>query len=196
MGDSSAHDPCLALRAERMLPSSRSALTDRSSQAHPTTSGGWHAVPASWEDREIIWLLRHGDAEDSAGDDASRRLTGKGEGQALAAGRALAELGVEVDRCLTSPKVRAADTARIACEELGISYEETEALAGGDFDPHELAAGFDTVLLVGHEPDFSRAVQLTTGARIELKKGGLAAVDGSVLSALLRPPQIRRIAGV
>ena len=144
----------------------------------------------------MIWLLRHGDAEDSAGDDASRALTAKGERQSLAAGRALAELGVEVDRCLTSPKRRAAQTARIACEPLGISYEETEALSGGDFDPQELAAGFDTVLLVGHEPDFSRAVQLATGARVEMKKGGLAAIDGSVLSSLLRPAQLRRIAGI
>ena len=144
----------------------------------------------------MIWLLRHGDAEDSADDDASRRLTSKGERQALAAGRALAELGVEFDRCLTSPKVRAADTARIACEQLGISYEETEALSGGDFDPDELAAGFDTVLLVGHEPDFSRAVQVATAARVDFKKGGLAAVDGSVLKSLLRPGQIRKIAKI
>jgi phosphohistidine phosphatase len=144
----------------------------------------------------MIWLLRHGDAEDSTGDDASRRLTAKGERQALAAGRALAELGVEVDRCLTSPKVRAAGTARIACEPLGIDYEEAEALRGGDFDPRELAAGSETVLLVGHEPDFSRAVMLATGARVQLKKGGLAAIDGSILSSLLRPGQIRRIAGV
>jgi phosphohistidine phosphatase len=144
----------------------------------------------------VIWLLRHGDAEDSADDDASRRLTAKGERQALAAGRALAELGVEVEVCLASPKVRAVETARIACEPLGIGYEETEALQGGDFDPHELSAGYEAVLLVGHEPDFSRAVQLATGARVELKKGGLAAIDGSILSSLLRPPQLRRIAGV
>jgi hypothetical protein len=50
--------------------------------------------------------------------------------------------------------------------------------------------------LVGHEPDFSRAVQLATGARAELKKGGMAAIDGSVLHSLLRPGQVRRIAGL
>jgi phosphohistidine phosphatase len=144
----------------------------------------------------VIWLLRHGDAEHSAEDDASRRLTGKGERQAEAAGRALKALGAEIDACLTSPKVRAADTARIAAEELGIEVEETEALSGGDFDPSELAAGYDTVLLVGHEPDFSRAVQLATGARVELKKGGIAGVDGSVLHSLLRPGQVKRIAGL
>jgi phosphohistidine phosphatase len=142
----------------------------------------------------VIWLLRHGDAEDSAVDDASRRLTAKGERQARAAGRALAELGVEIDHCLTSPKVRAADTARIAAEELGIEVEETEALSGGDFDVAEI--GYDGVLLVGHEPDFSRAIQLATGARVELKKGGIAAIDGSVLHSLLRAGQVRRIAGL
>jgi phosphohistidine phosphatase len=143
----------------------------------------------------VIWLLRHGDAEDTAVDDASRRLTPKGERQALAAGRAMAELGVDVDRCLTSPKVRAADTARIAAEELGIEVEEAEALSGGDFDATELAAD-DDVLLVGHEPDFSRAVQRATGARVELKKGGIAAIEGSVLHSLLRPGQVRRVAGL
>lgn len=144
----------------------------------------------------MIWLLRHGDAEDSAADDASRRLTSKGERQARAAGRALAELGVEIDRCLTSPKLRALDTARIACTELGIDYDVSEALSGGDFDPAELAAGSGCVLLVGHEPDFSRALQLATGGGVEMKKGGLAAIDGSILSSLLRPAQIRRIAGM
>ena len=108
----------------------------------------------------MIWLLRHGDAEDAAADDASRPLTAKGERQARAAGAALAALGVEIDACLTSPKVRALETARIACEPLGIEPEVREALRGGDFDPAELAAGPRDVLLVGHEPDFSRAIQL------------------------------------
>lgn len=142
----------------------------------------------------MIWLLRHGDAEDTAADDASRPLSKKGRRQSRAAGGALAALGVEVDACLTSPKLRAAETARIACEQLGVEVEFSDSLRGGDFDPGELAAGRGEVLLVGHEPDFSRAVQLATGARIEMKKGGLAAVDGSVLAALLRPAQLRLLA--
>jgi phosphohistidine phosphatase len=144
----------------------------------------------------LIWLLRHGDAEDATSDDASRRLTEAGEQQAKVAGLALAALGVRLDACLTSPKLRARDTARIATEALGVEVTEAEALRGGDFDPAELAAGFDDVLLVGHEPDFSRAVQATTGARVEIKKGGLAAIEGSVLLSLLRPDQVRRIAGM
>jgi phosphohistidine phosphatase len=142
----------------------------------------------------VIWLLRHGDAERETDDDAARRLTRKGERQAEAAGRTLAALGASVDACLTSPKVRARDTARIACAELGAEVEETEALAGGDFDPHELAAGHENVLLVGHEPDFSRAIHGATGSRVDLKKGGLAAIDDDVLVTLLRPAQLRAIA--
>jgi phosphohistidine phosphatase len=141
----------------------------------------------------LIWLLRHGDAEDHAGDDASRPLTAKGERQAAAAGAALAALDLGIEACLTSPKIRALDTARIACEELGLEPEISEALRGGDFDPAELAAGRGTVLLVGHEPDFSRATQLATGARIEMKKGGIVGIDGSTLTTVLRPGQIRRI---
>jgi phosphohistidine phosphatase len=143
----------------------------------------------------VIWLLRHGDAEDDAEDDAARRLTPKGERQARQAGLALARLDVTVDACLTSPKERAAATARHACESLSIEPEVVEALRGGDFDPAELAAGRGTVLLVGHEPDFSRAVQRATGARIDLKKGGLAVIDDGALVTLLRPAQIRAIAG-
>ena len=137
----------------------------------------------------MIWLLRHGEAEDAASDDASRRLTAKGERQSRAAGSALAALRVELDACLSSPKARALETARIACAELGLEAEPTDALRGGDFDPAELASGRREVLLVGHEPDLSRAVQLATGARVELKKGGLAGIDEGSLVTLLRPAQ-------
>ena len=142
----------------------------------------------------MIWLLRHGAAEEDSPDDASRRLTEKGERQARAAGAALAKLEASIDVCLTSPKVRSRDTARIAAEELGVEVEETEALRGGDFDLGELTAGRGGVLLVGHEPDFSRAVQLATGARVDLKKGGLAVIDGGTLVSLLRPAELRAIA--
>jgi phosphohistidine phosphatase len=146
----------------------------------------------------VIWLLRHGDAEDKADDDASRRLTEEGERQARAAGGALATLGADIGACLTSPKLRARDFARIACAELGVEVVETEALSGGDFEPVELeaAAGTDRdVLLVGHEPDFSRAIQAGTGGRVQLKKGGLVAIDEGTLVAVLRPAHLRAIAG-
>lgn len=142
----------------------------------------------------MIWLLRHGEAEPASADDASRRLTEKGERQSRAAGEALAALGVELDCCISSPKVRALDTARLACEPLGVEVEISDALRGGDFDPLALAAGRGEVMLVGHEPDFSRAIQLTTGGRVEMKKGGLAAIDDGTLARLLRPADVKRIA--
>jgi phosphohistidine phosphatase len=142
----------------------------------------------------VIYLLRHGDAEDGNGDDSARRLTEKGKRQAVAAGRALASTGAEIEACLTSPKVRAADTARLACEALEIEPEETPQLSGGDFDPLGLAASRGEVLLVGHEPDLSAAVGRLTGAKAKLKKGGLAIVDGNRLVALLRPDDLRAIA--
>jgi len=143
----------------------------------------------------VIWLLRHGDAEDSAQDDASRKLTEKGRRQAETAGRALAALGVELDACLTSPKVRARDTAEVACRELGVEAEETDALRGGEFEIADVAAGRGEVLLVGHEPDFSRAIGDATGGRVKLKKGGVAALEDGELRLLLSPAAIERIAG-
>jgi phosphohistidine phosphatase len=145
----------------------------------------------------MIWLLRHGDAEDSspAGDDASRELTDKGRRQSTAAGSALSALGVRLDACLASPKIRAMETARLACDPLAIQVEADERLAGGDFDPLDLAAGRGEVMLVGHEPDFSRAIAAITGANVKLKKGGLAAIEDGQLQALLRPADLKRIAG-
>lgn len=142
----------------------------------------------------MIWLLRHGDAADGS-PDAERPLTEKGEEQARAAGRALKTLGVKPAACLTSPKVRAADTARLACGELGIEPQLEPKLAGGPFDPEALAAGLgDEVLLVGHDPDFSMAVHGLTGAQVRMKKGGLAAVEKGELKVLLRPVEIRAMA--
>jgi phosphohistidine phosphatase len=144
----------------------------------------------------VIWLLRHGDAEDGEGKaDAERELTEKGEQQSTNAGRALQKLGVDLDVCLTSPKVRAKRTAELACEVLGVQVETDDRLAGGDFDPLELAAGRGEVILVGHEPDFSSAIALVTGSRVKLKKGGVAALDDHVLHVLLRPKDLRAIAG-
>src|SRR4029453_12881585 len=101
----------------------------------------------------MIWLLRHGDAEAGEGKpDAERDLTEKGERQPTAAGQALKALGAELDVCLTSPKARARRTAELACEALGTPIEEDDRLAGGDFDPLDLAAGRGGAVLVGDQP--------------------------------------------
>jgi phosphohistidine phosphatase len=142
----------------------------------------------------MIYLLRHGDAEDGDGDDAARRLTPKGKRQAQAAGQALAALGAEIDACLASPRVRAMETARLACRPSGIEPEATTELRGGAFDASALVAGRGDVLVVGHEPDLSNAVARLTGARAKMRKGGLAIVDGSALMALLGPAELTAIA--
>ena len=142
----------------------------------------------------MIWLLRHGDAADGS-PDAERPLTEKGEEQARAAGAALKALGVKIDACLTSPKVRAADTARIACEQLGDVEPQLEPrLSGGPFDAEALTAGLgDEVLLVGHDPDFSAAVHDLTGAQVRLRKGGLAGLERGELILLMRPRVLKKI---
>jgi phosphohistidine phosphatase len=142
----------------------------------------------------MIYLLRHGDAEKRNGNDAARGLTEKGERQARAAGTALARMGAEIDACLTSPKVRAFETARLAGEALGIEPEAAEELCGGPFDSLRLTAGRGDVLLVGHEPDFSEEVARLTGANVKMRKGGLAIIDGSTLQAHLRPADLKLIA--
>jgi phosphohistidine phosphatase len=142
----------------------------------------------------MIWLLRHGDAAEGS-PDAERPLTEKGREQSRAAGAALKAIGVELDACLTSPKVRAAETARLACEQLGDVEPQLEPkLAGGPFDAEALAAGLgDDVLLVGHDPDFSSAVHSLTGAQVRMKKGGLAGVDRGELIVLMRPRDLKQL---
>jgi phosphohistidine phosphatase len=152
-----------------------------------------------------LWLLRHGEAEPhEAREDAGRRLTARGERQAEAAGAALARLGIEFEAALTSPRVRAADTAKLACQELGCEPAVHEALSSG-WDREDALAimkGFGDdarVLVVGHEPDFSQVVHDLTGGRIDLKKGGIAAVrlssSAGELAVLLRPREIETLAG-
>jgi phosphohistidine phosphatase len=150
-----------------------------------------------------LWFLRHGEAEPhGARPDHERRLTPRGEEQSRSAGRALAALGLNFQLVVTSPRVRALDTARLACEVLGVEPIVDEALSSGfDLDATlELAAaaGEDKrVLFVGHNPDFVEIVGDLTGATIELKKGGIAAVRRNGhrgdLIVVLRPREIDRI---
>jgi phosphohistidine phosphatase len=149
-----------------------------------------------------LWLLRHGEAvpHDSKPDD-ERELTPKGRRQAELAGVALARLGLEFAACYASPKVRAIETAQLACRSLNVEPTEARSIAG-QFDRHEaeeLLLGHpddDRVLVVGHEPSFSQLVYDFTGGRVDFKKGGVAALRTSgELVVLLRPRELEAIAG-
>jgi phosphohistidine phosphatase len=151
-----------------------------------------------------LWLLRHGDAEPGDGrPDEERRLTERGERQAAAAGAALTAIGVEFAAVLTSPRVRALQTAQLACRRLGLEPVEHPPLSGGFGRDEALAllegqAADARVLVVGHEPDFSQTVHDLTGGRIDLKKGGLAAAaveaGGAELLLLMRPRELVALA--
>jgi phosphohistidine phosphatase len=155
-----------------------------------------------------LWTLRHADAEPhGTRQDSERRLTQRGERQARLAGVALARMGVEFEALLSSPKERALRTATVAAQTWRVQQrnrlEVHPPLAGG-FDAQQALAALaglsadGRLLVVGHEPDLSTVVAQLTGARIDLKKGGLAVVkiDGpsGELLALLRPSELALIA--
>jgi phosphohistidine phosphatase len=151
-----------------------------------------------------LWLLRHGEAvpHDSK-PDYDRELTPRGERQSRDAGAALAALGLEFAACYTSPKVRARQTAELACERLNVEPEEADSL-GGDFDHRaalELFHAHDAdalVLAVGHEPSFSQVVHDLTGGRVDFKKGGIAGLrvarGSGELLVLMRPREVEALA--
>jgi phosphohistidine phosphatase len=151
-----------------------------------------------------LWMLRHGEAvPHESKPDADRELTPRGRRQADAAGAALAALGEEFAACYTSPKVRARETAQLACAHLNIDPVEDAALVNGfsRLDALALLEAHDAdakVLIVGHEPSFSQVVYDFTGARVDFKKGGIAALHGSRTSGqlivLARPKELETLA--
>jgi phosphohistidine phosphatase len=150
----------------------------------------------------LLWMLRHGEAvPHGSKPDDERELTPKGRAQSEAAGRALAALNEEFDACYASPKVRAWETAELACQSLGIDPTREDSLADA-FSRVDALALLEAhpdgkVLVVGHEPAFSQVVYDFTGARVDFKKGGLAAVNprrtAGELLVLLRPREIEAI---
>jgi phosphohistidine phosphatase len=133
-----------------------------------------------------LLVLRHGIAgsrEEWDGPDAERPLTDKGRSHSRDAARGLARMGVKPDVILTSPYLRAAETARLTGAALKAPVEEASEL-----EPGNLLQGFlvlvqrhaeaASLMLVGHEPDLSaligRLISGATPARVELKKGACA----------------------
>ena len=142
----------------------------------------------------MLWLLQHAEAADGTPDD-ERPLTERGIMQAQDAGQALAALGVTIEVCLSSPKLRAVQTAQHACAPLGVDVTIESRLGGEPFDASELVAGLGETLLVGHDPSFSLTLHDLTGAQARMKKGGLAGISKGELCVLMRPAELSAIAG-
>lgn len=170
-----------------------------------------------------LYLLRHGDAVDRETGgyerDEDRPLTEKGRAEARRAAVALANLGIEVDLLLTSPLLRAFQTATLAAERLRPRRgpERSAALAPGGRPEETLgalrsfeggSAGSDAlrrVILVGHMPDLGDLVGWLVWGRddvtVALRTGGLCRVDlperpsagRGELRWLLPPALLRRL---
>lgn len=150
-------------------------------------------------------ILRHGKAEDSSMDgDFSRALVEKGREQARRAAKLLKSAGVLPDIVLTSPLLRARQTADEFCTAAGIPGAVIQGwLACGmapDAAIRELVAfrDFKRVAIVGHEPDFSHLIEWILGTvdrSIEMKKGAIACLRIALPSrhgslAYLIPPKL------
>jgi phosphohistidine phosphatase len=153
-----------------------------------------------------LFLLRHahaGDPERWSGDDADRPLSDKGRRQAERVGRLLAAGDEPPDLVVTSPKVRADETARIVAEALGVPVIVDRRLVGPLYaeevqDILAAAGPAERPCLVGHDPDFSSLLgELLGVAVVPMRKGALARVDfeGQVRSGrgvlrYLVPPEL------
>lgn len=165
-----------------------------------------------------LYFMRHGIAVDrddteKPSDDRERVLTPKGIKRMRKAAKGLLSLALPLDRILTSPFVRARQTAQIVAEALHIEdrLEEIQELCP-DQSVQNLLSGLAAysdkkhILLIGHEPLLSRTLSVllsgNPGTEILLKKGGLCCVGvdnlpskgGAVLNWALTPKQLRLLA--
>jgi phosphohistidine phosphatase len=130
-----------------------------------------------------LYFLRHGEADwpDWKKSDDERPLTKRGKKEMHEVAAFLVRLKVRPDLILTSPLPRAAQTAEIAAEHLNVKCREEQRLAPG-FGAAELEQIMNkhpvpSLMIVGHEPDFTRTIAALTGASLKLSKGGVALVD-------------------
>lgn len=148
-----------------------------------------------------LYVLRHAIAlsatEAGVSQDAERPLSEEGVDKMKTIAAGMKKIGVEVELVLSSPYVRAKETAIIAHDRLGkdVSLEFTTALASGQdakFVLAELKQRFQKskrIMIVGHEPDLSNLIGRITSLgrlRVEMKKGGLAKIEITELSPELK----------
>lgn len=159
-----------------------------------------------------LYFIRHATASDIGVSDAKRELTDEGREEARIAGRALANLEAKPSRILTSPLVRAVQTAEIVAEELkrkvevGLLGELTnDATTAALLKRLKPYSEEDEIALVGHMPGLSIHIAALIGAKnhegLPLGKGGIACVELKQLRAgtgelrwLMRQKQLSLIA--
>ncbi|HVA88148.1 MAG TPA: histidine phosphatase family protein [Candidatus Saccharimonadales bacterium] len=151
-----------------------------------------------------LYLLRHAHAGDPArweGPDDRRPLSGRGRRQAEAIAEHLAGLSPGIEVIVSSPKLRAVQTAEFVARALGLPINVDDRLAAGLSigAAEQVLASVgdpDAAVLVGHDPDFSELVADLVGApSIPMRKGALARLDtarpvhpGSAILRWLLPP--------
>lgn len=153
------------------------------------------------------YFLRHGIAaepESWSGSDADRPLTREGRERMEREAKAIDELDIGLDCIVTSPLLRAKQTAEILAARLDLRAKlvEDSRLAEG-FNLECLAAilsshpDSESIVLVGHEPSMSAVIGRAIGkASVELKKAALAGLEfddrGSPSGTLLCliPPKV------
>lgn len=134
-----------------------------------------------------LYFLRHGKADwpnwDKPDDD--RPLTDDGKKQLAAVGNMLARLEI-TPVIVTSPLPRASQTAEIAGKHLHQKIRIEPLLRPG-FDAGKLKKilkdfSGDSLMVVGHEPDFTRTIFQLTGGNTKLSKAGVAMINLDVSS--------------
>ncbi len=128
-----------------------------------------------------IYLVRHGKAEsDAPGGDGARRLTADGRRRFYALAGEVAER-LELTRILSSPVLRARETAEILAAATGAPLEIADDLAPGRSGGRALLAlarrAGAGAALVGHNPEMAEAIALAAGKERKVKPGAVAALD-------------------
>lgn len=132
-----------------------------------------------------LYLLRHADAATVAAIDDERTLSAKGIKQSKRAAKFCLSHGLKPDCILSSPLIRAQQTAKPVASILKTQIETVPWLVY-DTEPENVIAQLaardkvESIMLVGHEPDFSRLVIALTGSEneaIRVRKGSLILLE-------------------
>jgi len=151
-----------------------------------------------------LYFLRHGEADWPGWDkpDDERPLTKPGKKEIKKLAKFLTRLDVDLDEILTSPLPRAAQTADVVAKHYRLDARREQSLEPG-FGLHDLERLLEnryglSLMIVGHEPDFTEVISHLTDGQVKLSKGGLALIDldpGRMKGRLLWlfPPKFAKI---